>query len=80
MSRGEFLFPALLFVATAVLLLLGAFYYHYPYITFAIPLGAGLVLCAFCIYEMFRALTGRSHTVPVDPDDPTVTLSVPSLL
>jgi hypothetical protein len=79
MTRGDFIFPALLFVATAVLLLLGAFYYHYPFTTFAFPCGVGLALCGMCIYEMFRVLTGRSQMVPVDPDDPTVTLSLASL-
>jgi hypothetical protein len=79
MRRGEFIFPALLFVATAVLLLLGAFYYRYPFTAFVFPAGAGLVLCGLCLYAMFAALAGRSQTVPVDPDDPNVTLSLPSL-
>ena len=79
MSRGDFLFPALLFVTTAVLLLLGGFYYHYPFTAFAMPLGSGFVLCGLALYEMYRVLTGRSQTVPVDPDDPNVALSLPSL-
>jgi hypothetical protein len=80
MTRGEFLFPALIFAMTAILLLLGVFYYHYSTGVLAFPLGSGLVLCGFCIYAMMTALSGRVETVPVDPDDPQVPLSPVGLL
>ena len=42
MRRGEFdAFRRCCSLATAVLLLLGGFYYHYPFTAFVFPLGAG---------------------------------------
>ena len=53
MTRGALLFPALVLAFTAVMLGLGYFHYHYSWVSFAFPLGTGLVLCALCALEIF---------------------------
>lgn len=52
MTRGAFLFPALILAFTATMLGIGYFHYHYSWVSFAFPLGVGLVLCALCAMEM----------------------------
>jgi Tripartite tricarboxylate transporter TctB family len=75
MRRGEFLFPAAIFLVTAVLLLLGGFYYHYARIVFMFPLAAGLGLCALCLNEIVAVLKGRARTAPQIEDEPDVSMS-----
>jgi len=75
MKRAEFLFPAAIFVATAVLLLLGAFYYHYARIVFMFPLATGVALCALCINVMVGAFQGRALTEPQIEDEPELPMS-----
>lgn len=52
MTRGAFLFPALILAFTATMLGIGYFHYHYSWVSFAFPLGVGLVLCTLCAMEM----------------------------
>ena len=52
MTRGALVFPALVLAFTAAMLALGYFHYHYSWVSFAFPLGTGLVLCALCAFEM----------------------------
>jgi len=75
MRRGEFLFPAAIFLATGVLLLLGGFYYQYARIVFMFPLATGLALCALCLNEIVAVLQGRARTAPQIDDEPDVSMS-----
>jgi Tripartite tricarboxylate transporter TctB family len=75
MRRGEFLFPGAIFLVTAVLLLLGGFYYHYARIVFMFPLAAGLGLCALCLNEIVAVLKGQPRTAPQIDDEPDVSMS-----
>jgi hypothetical protein len=75
MKRGELLFPAIIFLVTGVLLLLGAFYYEYARIVFMFPLAAGLALCALCLNEIVAVVRGRTRTSPQIDDEPDVSMS-----
>jgi hypothetical protein len=75
MKRGEFLFPALIFLITGVLLLVGAFYYEYARIVFMFPLATGLALCALCLNEIVAVLKGQTRTAPQIDDEPDVSMS-----
>ena len=67
MTRGAFLFPALVLAFTAVMLGLGYFHYHYSWVSFAFPLGTGLVLCGLCALEIF--IFSRSAQASERSDD-----------
>jgi hypothetical protein len=56
MTRPQALFPALILAFTASMLALGYFHYHYSWVSFAFPLGAGAILCALCALEIASAL------------------------
>ena len=56
MTRGAFLFPALILAFTAAMLAVGYFHYHYSWVSFAFPLGVGLVLCVLCAFELTSAV------------------------
>jgi hypothetical protein len=62
MSRAAFAFPALLFVATAVLV--GYAAAHYTWTALVFPLGVGLILCGLCVTEAVQVLTEGGEPVP----------------
>jgi hypothetical protein len=64
MSRAEFIFPALIFAAVALLLVLGNSVFAYTWTAYVFPLGAGVVLCALCAAEMAVALRARERAAP----------------
>ncbi len=55
MTRGAFIFPALILAFSVSMLALGYFYYHYSWVSFAFPLATGLVLSALCAFELTSA-------------------------
>jgi len=69
MSRAAFVFPALLFVATAVLVGYAAANYTWTALVF--PLGVGTMLCGFCLAEAMRALAAARELTPeIDAMEP----------
>lgn len=79
MNRSEVIFPALFPVAVAVLLALGYWYYEYAWVSFAFPLGVGVVLCALCAIEVTSALRRQGATVPAVGADAPEPLSLPAI-
>lgn len=59
MTRAEAIFPALLIVIVATLLVLGNFAFEYSWTAFAFPLAAGLVLCVLCAMEIGGVAVAR---------------------
>jgi hypothetical protein len=75
MSRAEAVFPALLFVAVAGLLVAGRFVLGYSWTVIAFPFGAGGLMCALCVAQVAAVLTGRqAQAVDEEPLEP-LTLS-----
>jgi hypothetical protein len=77
MSRAEFVFPALIFAAVAVLLVLGNSVFAYTWTAFVFPLGAGMVLCALCAAEMAAAMRARERAEPAPRAAATANAAVP---
>jgi hypothetical protein len=71
MSRAEALFPSLLFVIVAGLLIAGRFILGYSWTVIAFPFGAGGIMCALCTVQVATVLTGRRTNVadeePLEP-------------
>lgn len=76
MSRAGLIFPALLFALVIVLLTLGYWYYEYAWISFAFPLGVGVVLCALCAIATASTLRRQPATVPEIGEDAPEPLSL----
>jgi hypothetical protein len=69
MSRATFVFPALLCVATAVLV--GYAAAHYTWTALVFPLGTGIMLCGLCVVEATRALAAAREPPPeIDAVEP----------
>jgi hypothetical protein len=67
MTRGEIVFPSLIFALVAGLLVLGNSVFEYSWTAFAFPLGAGLALCALCAVEIARLLKAGPVAAPAAP-------------
>jgi hypothetical protein len=75
MTRGEVIFPSLLFVVIAGLLIVGRLVLGYSWTVIAFPFGAGVIVCGLCIVQVAAVITGRqTQVVDEDPLEP-LTLS-----
>ncbi len=81
MSRAEAIFPALIVIFVATLLVLGNFVFEYSWTAFAFPLAAGAFLCVLCALEIAGVLVTRREApaliAQAEEDRPP--LSLPSL-
>lgn len=59
MIRAEVLFPSLLFVGVAALLVAGLTVLGYSWPVIAFPFGAGAIMCALCVVEVARTFAGH---------------------
>ena len=75
MSRREVVFPALILAFIAVMLAIGALYYHYSWTAFAFPLAAGLAVFLLCAFEITTLLRGRGARAPGAAVQPPLSLS-----
>jgi hypothetical protein len=75
MSRAQIIFPSLIFVVVAGLLVSGLFVYHYSWTVIGFPLGAGLFVCVMCVIDIAMTLTGREPRPPAN-EEPLPPLSV----
>jgi hypothetical protein len=77
MSRGEILFPAVLFAAV-VALIAGGFAAGYSWTVIAFPLGAAVIVCALSAVQVSWALAGKADR-PSAEEEQLPPLTLPSL-
>jgi hypothetical protein len=67
MSRGEIIFPAVLFLVVAALIT-GGFAFGYSWTVIAFPLGAAIVVCALSALQTWWAIAGNVHPPPAEEE------------
>jgi len=70
MSRGEAIFPAVLAVVVAALVVGGIFVAGYSWKVIAFPFGAAVIVCGLCLAQIATALSG-TRTAAAEPSPAT---------